>query len=775
VAGRALLIGAVSGGLAGVDNDVALMADALRGRGFGVLRCVGDEASRAGILGACARFVDTVQPGDAAVVYYSGHGGLARPPASGRERGEPDLQFIVPTDYGASAGSGSGSASGSGSDGFRGITSVELSALLARLTARTPNATAIFDCCHAGRMARSAQGRNLRVKALTRSASYERVRAHIDRLRLDGVIPLDALQATGNPSLVRIVACAPEQSAYEYEGEAGLRIGMLTEAFGKALGEAGSERVTWAQLMDRIRRRVLLLAPGQRPEAQGPSRRLLFDVAEDDPQTTLRVSPLGGGRVRLECAALLGVRRGDTFALVTPGTSSAPDDDDSGRVGEVRIDRVGAIAAEGPVVLARGCSYVPIGTRAHRLSTAAPAFPVLLPEDDSGPGARELRSMVSVSPTLRVAEPDEVWPAAVRVGSAGELTIEDRFGPLHAPRPGGGEAVSRVLHDLRALAHAGRLRGLTADTEWALNAPVAFEVAQASEAGSTISVRVRNDAEYPVFVSLVEIGGSGRVRVLTEFAPSGVRLGPAERCDWTFDELGDADPAYARPVTVLLLVTAQAQDVSALAQGGVGRNRDLRPGSGRLERYDAHTVDCDIAPSPGRAGFLIDERPRHPVLRNAARVRVPGAVAVTVEELIVHDLPAALGGEVRIDAFVLTEGACAALTVRPPLESALVYRGPARERVELAIWVSGDAAGGHELRELLPLDEEPSVDAAYRALRAAVGDGVGTIGLYRGVLLARERFGVGRHPESGTRRVLDFAFAYRVEELGEPDGGTSAV
>ena len=89
-----------------------------------------------------------------------------------------------------------------------------------------------------------------------------------------------------------------------------------------------------------------------------------------------------------------------------------------------------------------------------------------------------------------------------------------------------------------------------------------------------------------------------------------------------------------------------------------------------------------------------------------------------------------------------------------------VYRGPARELVELAVWVSRRVPGVRDLSELLPPDPEPSVDAAFLALRDAVHD---DIGVYRGVLVAREYFGAGRHPESGTRRVLDFSFAYRVD------------
>jgi hypothetical protein len=48
-----------------------------------------------------------------------------------------------------------------------------------------------------------------------------------------------------------------------------------------------------------------------------------------------------------------------------------------------------------------------------------------------------------------------------------------------------------------------------------------------------------------------------------------------------------------------------------------------------------------------------------------------------------------------------------------------------------------------------------------RLLSTALGT---SIGLYRTSLLARDGFGVGRHPTSGATRAQDFSFAYEILE-----------
>lgn len=838
---KALLIGAELDGLTGVKNDVQSMAHALGARGFAIERRLGDEATRAGILDAYEGLIAGADAGDAIAVFYSGHGGFVTPPDSGLPGPDlMDMQFIAPVDYHEST-----------DEDFRGITSVELSVLLGRLTQKTDNVLAVLDCCHAGHMSRD---RGLRLKALTDLASYEQLRAHTDKLRSRGLLDTRLWHAEGNRRAVRIVACAPQQSAFEYRGEDGKSTGMLTEALTMALAEAGTEKVTWAVVMDQVRRRVLRLSQGQRPEAEGPSRRLLFDTAEEDVLTTLRVTPIDGNRVRLDCAPLLGVQYGDEFMIMPPG-ATGPDDET--KIGNVRIDRLTSLAAEGPVALSRAWTAVPAGARAHRIKVVAPALPVRIPASD--PRAADLARAVSEDPFVRLAEPHGPYLAEVRIDATGALTLHDRVGPLHAPRPAGSVGTARLMNDLKVLAQAITLRSLVADSARRLDAPVTIEWGRVHNGkksqlatsgavvrtGDRVYISVRNDGQEPVYVSLIDIGVSARVTVLTARSPSGEQIPPGGEYALGYDALTGAwqgarlswpqglNPAAARTETVLVLVTSQPQDVTSLEQEGVARSSPPRPRSGleqildqvacartreieveaaedRGVRYDVHAIDFELAPLPDEGQFLIDERPDPPaLLRTAKSAAAPMTVAVRLEELVVHRNRALFGADIRVDAIILTG---ARRTVQPvyraqterfsnirndmalPLDRMLVYHGPAVDYVDLAVWVSRDATGSLALSDLLaqtltgseaqdalatlsgavlaaPAAAEAAaivgagaviINVAYKLLRGVVGN---VIGLYRGSLLAHERFGAGRHPPTGSRRVQDFSFAYTVEEI----------
>ena len=633
---RALLIGAPLDGLMGVEHDLDAMARVLAGRGFGVDRCFGAEATRAGVLHAYERLIAETETGDAVVVYYSGHGGLARPPegvggdegaygvdpAAAESVASEFLQFIAPVDYYDTR-----------ADDFRGITSAELSALLARLTARTVNATVILDCCHAGRMSRDS---SMRTRSLPELASYEALRAHIAKLRRDGTLPAEPSRSGGNPDAVRIVACAPGESSYEYRGRAGLRIGMLTEALVEVLAELGDERIAWAALMDRVRRRVLELEPAQRPEAEGPSRRFVFEAAEDDAVSALRVTSVDGSgtgteggtgraRLRLECAALLGVRVGDEFAVMPSGSTEA---DPRAAIGQLVVDEVGPRYAEGDLGLRPGWSCVPLGARAFRTAMSVPAFPVALPTGD--PRAARLVEAVEVSPSLRVAGPDERWLASVLVGTCGELTVSDRLGPLHAPRPASPEGVRAVLRDLRALAQVSALLQAAGGTDWRLGVDVSVEwgtvrrgvrhrlpgSGAAVRVGEHVYVEVRNNSAQRLFISLVDVGVSGRITVLTKDSPSGQVVASGGRLLFGaagFDGvlIGEPlgwpdglDPAVARWETVLVLVSATPHDVSVLEQDGVrrsgpGAGSPLARMLGRITRLDGRRIAVPEERPPG--------------------------------------------------------------------------------------------------------------------------------------------------------------------------------
>jgi hypothetical protein len=747
VPGKALLIGAGIDGLQGTAADLAAMESTLSHLGLTIETCDGSDATRDGILAAYRRLIDTVGPDDAAVVYYSGHGGRVSPPPPGA--GAPDLmdlQFIAPYDFHDSK-----------PDDFRGITSVELSVLLDELSEKTGNATVVLDCCYAAMMSRDG---GLRVKALAHLTPYEQLKNHIERLSRSGQLDTRRFRVAGSQRAVRIVACEPYQSAFEYAGPDKKPIGLLTEALTMVLAAAGSEPVTWTTVMDTVRRQVLQTTPGQRPDVEGPARRLVFSADEGDLLDTLPVSAVGGARGRIECAPLLGVQIDDEFMIMPPGSAAA---DPAAKVGDLRVDAVGPLAATGAVTFAAQWTEVPLGARAFRILVAAPAILVSVPDD--GPDAADVAKAVTDAPLLRLAGAGEAAVAEVKIGADGELTLHDQIGPLHEPRRGGATGVTRVIRDLKVMARAAALRGLSGSPQWALGAEVSIEWGRVVDGaksplpprgatvrvGDSIYATVHNASRQDVFVSVIDIGVSGRIAVLTSLTRGGRRIEAGREWTCGFEELAGTltgmplfwpdglEASAARPETLLVLVTSDPQDITPLEQDGItrgdapstspleqivrqlanGHTREVTPLAGPPVRYDIHSIDFELGPIPDAGRFLIDERPNPAALHVASRGASAATVAVRVEELIVHRNRALLGADIRVDALVVTgrhSGAEPVYRARTerfrnirdgealPLDRMLVYHGPAVDYLDLAVWVSRDAEDSLALGDLLSAD-----------------------------------------------------------------------
>ncbi len=151
---RALLLGNPGEGLRGVDADIATMSALLARYAFtDVVTLVGGD--RAAVLAAIHDLVDRTCPGDAAVLYYSGHGWRLEVPGDRRrDGGLGEFQGISPADV----------AQTTASD-FRGILADELTALIDELTEKTANVTVILDCCHATNIVRGGDDPRAGVRA----------------------------------------------------------------------------------------------------------------------------------------------------------------------------------------------------------------------------------------------------------------------------------------------------------------------------------------------------------------------------------------------------------------------------------------------------------------------------------------------------------------------------------------------------------------------------------------------------------------------------------
>lgn len=766
---KALLIGSQTGKLTGVVHDVAAMEQALKSWEFTSTRCEAEDASRAGILDAYEGLIANAHEDDAILVYYSGHGGYATRPAD-TITGAParEVQFIVPTDFESSV------------DGdFRGITSVELSLLLARLTERTKNVTVVLDCCHAELMSRDDPGGPM-VKSLDREVPFHVVAGHVDSLRLHGR-HFDLWKPLGSPYAVRIVACAQQQLALEYTNAKGIRTGMLTEALTTTLSEVRVNELTvsWAAVIDRVRQRVLTLAAGQRPDAEGPAQRLIFDIAESDPVTSL---PVGrqAGRLRIGGATFLGVEPGDEF-VVMPGEGQGPDD--RTKIGDVVVDAVDAQAAWGDL-RPRGAEVdLPIGARAYLVRTAAPTLPVELPGDASGLAA--LVGGIDAAPLIRRAATDEDSPVRVEVDAAGGLTVHDRIGPLHEPRAATDS--ESVVRDLTRLARASALRRLAAGPGEALSTPVRVEfgVVEDGQArqlpssgallyqGQHVYVRVRNDGPGEAYVSLLDIGVSTRVTPLNPAVPSGVQLRAGEEYVYGADDLNRTLPGVAlswpdgvfrgrpRPETIIVLATSQPVDTRALEMQGIrvdgvrgasaleeylyqlghGGIRELSPVAAPVRtRFVVRTIDFDLVPAPAPAAevpvFQVDERPLPGDRILAARGTPPARVALRLSDLVVHHNRAFRGADIRIDTVVITGSGRRQPRFhtsterfdnvrdgqRLPLDNLLIYHGPVVDYLDIAVWVSRDDGRALALSDMLRDELNGVVQSTLAPLGGLLGD-----------------------------------------------------
>jgi hypothetical protein len=748
--------------LTGCDADVELMQQLLETRGFDQIQTVtGELATRDGILDAFEALIGATCDTDAVVVYYSGHGGRGEHPdwearqAAGLP---PHLQFIVPWD-----------AEESTDDDFRGLLSEELTDLQWRLTERTANVTTILDCCHSGYMARNTE---LVPKAINRSFAPASLEA---RLRA-----LPPARGGGgrdtNPNAVRIVACQPEQSAYERDSELpGGRHGVLTESLAGVLEDLGERPVSWAVIGRLVRSRVAAWAQQQRPEVEGPADREAFSlsVRKRPHAYPLRVQD---GSVAIEAAQILGVQAGDTFRLLPP--------DDETNVGDAEVTAVEDDRAVLEVELAAGVDGLPPGSEAVPVATSVPQRVVRVASSE--PGAAAIRQRIEDSLRIRLAVGDEAVLAEIRADGPG-LAVYDGAGlRVRTERfddDDGGRR--RVIELVELLAAADRLGTLASgDGPAALTEPVTVEVTRHHGAdkqevrngerlfvGDRISVTIRNRADIVVYAWLFDVGVASGTTLVTNDSPSGYRLAAAGSAgdgrtiggpDGTVLAWPDGVPDDAgRPEVFVIVLADKPQDLRSLetvpetarAKGGKPRSaldallEEARSGTrefpaqqqtAKALRYRVETVEFFLEPKPrprlGEPEFEVDDLPDPSVraLVPRAGTKAPSKVAVRLVEMMVRKNRALFKAAVRVDALVVTRGAeggpgiAHASTFRfpsigddtmLPLDDVRLYDGEVHDFLDLALWVSRDDSKGRDLADAFAEElQKPEVKNALLAL-----------------------------------------------------------
>jgi Caspase domain len=532
---RALLVGSPYKGLDGPKNDVDIMARVLGAQGFQIIRCLGQAATRDGIRKCWEELiVNTTDPSDTVVIYYSGHGGLlespqnvdvgARGPAS---KISGQYQFIVPADFDLTT-----------ADDFRGLLDVEISHLLRDITKNTHNVTIILDCCHAGRMARDpsygdeARPRNIEVQQRDIS---EQVR----RLRRDDQFQGEA-HLEGNPHVVRIAASATTESAWEYKNSQGEWVGAMTEALARALEEAAGHEVTWRTTLLRVAEMVNLQFPQQHPRVEGPDTRVHFSLR----QLVRGAHPIRmeGDAVVIQAGRVAGIRD-DSIYAVMPFGSEKPDP--GSQIAEAVVISINGFRAFVELNYTGSAESIPKeGALAFPVYEAFYRWPVAFPDE-----LLKLGEAIENSKYLRHRDIDEDVDALAEFRLANhEISLVNHHGVQLASQGWNGDetdtvSMMKMVRSAEQLARAQHLLSLSCETpEEALDHNLDLQLALVGDGkpgrrvhndgadhineGDRVCLILQNNGDSTVYVSVFNINVAGKISLVSNSNPHGIRLVP---------------------------------------------------------------------------------------------------------------------------------------------------------------------------------------------------------------------------------------------------------
>ncbi len=717
---RALLIGSQTFGLQGVHNDIALMNGLLEERGFEIETLVDDGATRAGILEGYERLIDRSSADDAALVYFSGHGGYALINGSDSEKsGTRQRQLIVPTDFSANP-----------ADAFNGILDIELSVLLGRLTEKTPNTTVVLDCCHAALMSRSV---TLRPKSLP-PTWYSRAEAHLAKLRDSGVIQSAERRLFGNSQAVRLVATEVTRSAYEQRFEDGRWHGLLTWALGQVLATVGLQQPSWAALVRLLRERVQSMEGGQRPDVEGPADRLLFSTATAPTTGVVGYFRDGGGKPAIRAGSMFGVRVGSKYSVMPVG---AVVEDSGTRLAVAKVIEVLGDYSR-VELLPAGDAEPPEGSPAFPMTTAFRRRGVAL--GACGAHLEAIRQAIAKSEHLTCVQDANLAEVGLVEVVDGAIAIRRTDGNLAAfPKKADERGLIETVENLAQLARALEIRDLEdggldpdVDIRWGIVVDgEALPLALSGEhlfVGDEIFIELTNRGPERLYVAVYDIGVGGKIGLINgNDYRSGIELGPAqhqagaqrhkaasERIVIPFARDGktrglpttwpkNVPQDGGRSEHLLIILAKRAQEFGALQQAGVRsvlekaemvetsaltrKLRDVQTARAR-DVGDLETADAESAPEasyavrridftfhptprpvvPRRASFAVDESlaPADLVFATEALASdtVPSGVCVQLEEIVVHENRTLGKGRVRVDTLVTTRGSLGEEIVR---------------------------------------------------------------------------------------------------------------
>lgn len=424
--------------LEGPRNDVQLMHETLRRKGFGPddIIVVADgvpaglkpiEPTRANILGALEQTIAKLAPGDFLYVQFSGHGSQQPERVAGQEPDGLDEIFLA-RDVTAWDGR-TGKVSGA-------IVDDEIGALIRRAGDRGANVWSVFDTCHSGSMTRGLRQEVRRVPAVelgipgrTASQAAPQTRGEIPRAAAKSSV--DSLR---QPRAVAFFAAPAYASTSEFRsglwGDA--TYGLFTHTIAEGL--QAYPGITYRQLGQFVHQRygALNVTGGGTPYYEGD---LDVPVFGDREVPRLRQWPVRADDASLwiDAGSLSLFAEGAMFALVKdPRTPSGE------VIGQARAVDVGGTSARLIPVKADGRADTGIDRRSMngiyaRLIDPNPALQVRVAvRFDRDAGGRAITAASVVTQAIDALKVDSTrGPRVVWVGEADTADIELRVTANH--------------------------------------------------------------------------------------------------------------------------------------------------------------------------------------------------------------------------------------------------------------------------------------------------------------------------------------------------------
>lgn len=298
------------------DNDLRILKEAILLQGFmnESIRMLSDEdATVKNIEGALNDLVNNVKQGDVVMVHFSGHGQQVRD-LSGDESDGYDESFVCHQ------------APVACYDGYLGqdhLLDDSMGKLFSELRLKlgaSGHLLVLFDSCHSGTATRGNDDAFARDGAGPlhfdcNSQAVPQISGDKDVTGWNEFIQNKSNSAT-LASMVVISACRSDELNYEFTPPSSItRYGALSYAFVQVLKKPGLKVVSYADVLDELRKVIAQGTHSQTPQIEGDVHSKILNGAALEPSHYLQVYTSGKKNVEIEGGFLAGHGLGDSIAF----------------------------------------------------------------------------------------------------------------------------------------------------------------------------------------------------------------------------------------------------------------------------------------------------------------------------------------------------------------------------------------------------------------------------------------------------------------------------